>query len=253
MFSLLKRFWAVLVLALGVGVVATAAYAMAVEPVVLDLLSSGRQMSSIVTVENTFKEPLPVEVSAQVADLDETGALRATGKATEDLLIFPPQAIIQPGRTQSFRVQYVGDPDLQSSRHYFATVAQQPVPLAPGTSGVQVLYNFQVVVNVGVAGVRPNVRVTGTEIIEQDGAPHAVLLLQNDARTYGYLASGSLRLIQRDASGREIFRKSFTSEDVQREVGYGMVGANQRRRLVTPIVLPQMGGTLEAEFTPRRR
>ena len=38
------------------------AAAMTVQPVVLDLQTSGRGMSQVITVENTFSTPLPVEL-----------------------------------------------------------------------------------------------------------------------------------------------------------------------------------------------
>lgn len=89
----------------------TAAEAMTVQPVIVDLATAGGRMSAVVTVENTFATPLPVEL--KVVEADFNNGLVTTNRETEDLLIFPPQALIQPGRTQSFRVQWVGDPDLK--------------------------------------------------------------------------------------------------------------------------------------------
>lgn len=250
MIAWLKKRWAPVIAAFGLMMVATAAYAMSVQPIIIDLLPAGRHMSAIITVENLFQKPLPVELRPIVAEIQEDGTLRATEQATDDLLVFPPQAVIQPGQTQSFRVQYVGEPDLQTSRHYMVTVAQLPVAFPEGVSAVQVLYNFQVVVNVGVVGVEPDIHVVSAGVEEVDGQPHAVLLLQNNSRTYGYLAAGSLRIVQRDATGKEIFRVNLNSEEIKQQIGYGMVGANRQRRLVTPIILPQAGGTVEAQFTP---
>ncbi len=223
-----------------------------VQPVVIDLQTSGRQMSQVITVQNTFQTPLPVELRVQEAEYTVDG-LRGTGEETEDLLIFPPQALIAPGRTQSFRVQYVGDPQLQRSKHYYVTVAQLPVQLPEGQSAVQILYNFQVVVGVSVPGVRPELSIARTEIsTEGDGQPRVVLFIQNDTTTYGYLSSGSLRITHRNETGQEIFTRSFTSEEISQQIGFGLVGGGQTRRILTPIVLPQAGGTVEAQFTPGR-
>ena len=101
------------------------AVAMTVQPVILNLTLSGSGMAQLITVENTFATPLPVELRVQSLDFDQNG-IKETGKDPGDLLIFPPQAMIQPGQTQSFRVQYVGDPDLKTSKHYYVTVAQRP-------------------------------------------------------------------------------------------------------------------------------
>lgn len=252
MVARMKKWWMALTVVVAIGLAATAAYAMAVQPIILDLLSAGRRTSAVITVENTFQTPLPVELTAVVAEIQPDGTLRPTEQETDDLLVFPPAAIIQPGRSQTFRVQYVGEPDIQTSRHYMVRVAQQPVAFPSDTSAVQVVYNFQVIVNVGVVGQRPNVRVIRGEIENVEGQPRAALLLENDAPTYGYLAAGGLRIVQKDESGREIFRTVLNSEEIVQQIGYGMVAANGRRRLVTPIALPQMGGTLEVQYAPGR-
>ncbi len=90
--------------------------AMTVQPVVVDLKPGGRTMSATVSVQNTFTTPLPVELTATTLKFDEAGA-HVDGPDKGDLLIFPPQALIPPGQTQSFRIQWVGDPELAQSRH----------------------------------------------------------------------------------------------------------------------------------------
>src|SRR3546814_14277075 len=77
---------------------------MVVQPVVIDLTTSGRTMSQVITVENTFDKPLPVEMRIEGLDLTPDG-VNATGKDPGELSVFPPQALIQPGQRQSFRVQ----------------------------------------------------------------------------------------------------------------------------------------------------
>lgn len=230
----------------------TAAEAMTVQPVIVDLATAGGRMSAVVTVENTFATPLPVEL--KVVEADFNNGLVTTNRETEDLLIFPPQALIQPGRTQSFRVQWVGDPDLKQSKHYFLTVAQLPVKLPEGQSAVQILYNFQVIISVGVPGAKPDVQVTGTEQVKgEDGKVRLALDLRNDSNTYGYLSEGTLKIVAKDGKGAEVMRKSLTGAEILQQMGYGLVGPGQTRKLNTSIELPIEGGTVEATFSPRTR
>jgi fimbrial chaperone protein len=236
----------------GVGA-PTSVRAMTVQPVVVDLRTAGRQMSTVISVQNSFATPLPVELTAVEATFDETG-LHATTTPTNDLLIFPPQALIPAGQTQSFRVQYVGDPALATSRHYYVTVAQLPVRLPEGQSAIQILYNFQVVVSVGPAGARPNIQITRTEIENTpDGKHHPVVYLTNDSNTYGYLSDGRLRVVQHDAANHEVFRRAFTPAEIQQTIGFGLVAAGQHRRLPLSIDLPSGEGSVEVEFTPENR
>ncbi|GAA0735217.1 fimbria/pilus periplasmic chaperone [Sphingomonas japonica] len=227
-----------------------ALYAMTVQPVVLDLTTSGRGMSQAIIVENTFDRPLPVELRIETLDLTADG-VTPTGKDSGELAIFPPQALIQPGQRQSFRVQYVGDPAIARSKHFFVTVAQLPVQLADGTSNIQLLYNFQVLVSVSPEGVKPSLSITGTEIARNDtGAPVPAITVANATAAHGYLSRGRLRIVQYDAAGKELFRKQLAGPELQQTIGYGLIGGGQTRRVLLPLVLPQSDGRVEAQFTP---
>lgn len=229
------------------------AVAMTVQPVVVDIQTSGRGMSAVVTVQNTFATPLTVELRVEELDFDENG-VKQTGRDSGDLLVFPPQAIIQPGETQSFRVQWVGDPALARSKHYYVTVAQLPVELPEGQSAIQILYNFQVLVSVAPQGQRPSISVVSTEIGRNDqNKPVPVLVVENTAAAHGYLANGRLRIIQRDGSGRQVFERTLSGPEIQQTIGWGLVGAGQKRRVTVPVELPAEGGTIEAQFVPEGR
>jgi len=134
------------------------------------------------------------------------------------------------------------------------TVAQLPVKIPEGESALQLLYNFQIVTGVSMAGKRPNITVSNAEsYVGGDGKPRVLLVLNNNADTYGYLSNGSLRIIQKDDAGKEIFRKTMTGDQISQEIGFGLVGAGQVRKMQTGIVLPAPGGSVEAYFTPSAR
>lgn len=226
-----------------------AALAMTVQPVVIDLQTSGRQMSTVVTVENTFATPLPVELSVQELELTPEG-VKQTGKDPGDLLVFPPQAIIEPGQTQTFRIQYVGDPALAKSKHYYITVAQLPVKLPEGQSAIQILYNFQVLVSVAPSGIKPQMSVQSAEIGRNSaGKPVPVLTVANDSTAHGYLANGRLRIVQKDASGKQVFSKTMSGGEIQQTMGFGLIGGGQVRRVTVPVELPSSEGNVEASFS----
>lgn len=242
----------------GVGatiilLLAGAVIAMTVQPVAVDLRMAGRDASAPIRVENNGPNPLPVEV--RIVETDFTPeSVRASERLTDDVIAFPPQAIIPPGGTQVFRLQYVGDPDGERSRHYYAEVAQQPVELPEGQSAIQILYNFQVMVNVAsmVAG-DPQLSVTGAEVATNgDGKPVVAFTVANASRNYGYLSQGTLTIVYSDASGREIMRRSMAANDIQQNIGYGLVGPEMTRRFVTAIELESPGGRLDVSYTPAR-
>jgi fimbrial chaperone protein len=227
------------------------AAAMTVQPVVIDLQTSGRGMSQIVTVENTFTNPLPVELRIEELTADQNG-LQGTGRDPGDLLVFPPSALIAPGQTQTFRIQWVGDPAIVKSKHYYVTIAQLPVQMPKGQSAIQILYNFRVLVSVAPSGAKSNVQIVKTEIgKDKAGKPIPVITVSNDSAAHGYLSHGRLELIEKDGSGKEIFSRVLPGPEIQQVVGFGLIASGQTRRVEIPITLPTAGGTIEARFTPQ--
>lgn len=230
-----------LILGAGGGV-----QAMTVQPVAADLSTAGRDTSAPIRVENNGPNPLPVEVRLVETDFTPDG-VRASDRSTDDVIAFPPQAIIPPGGTQVFRLQYVGEPAAEHSKHYYAEVAQLPVELPEGQSAIQILYNFQVMVNVAspTAGP-PDLSVVSTEIATNaDKKPVVAFTVKNGARNYGYLSANSLTIRQVGADGKELMRKTLAANDIQQQIGFGLVGPETTRRFVTPILLDSTDGKLE--------
>ncbi len=235
------------------GLMSTAADAMTVQPVVLDLQTSGRGMSQVITVENTFATPLPVELRVEELGFVE-GGLKSTGKDPGDLVIYPPQALIEPGQTQSFRIQFVGDAALAQSKHYYVTVSQLPIDLPEGQSAIQILYDFQVLVSVAPQGAEPAITVAGAEIGRNEaGQPVPVVTFSNASAAHGYVSKGSLVITERDASGARIFSRTLPGPEIQQTIGFGLVGAGQTRRMTLPVELPSGDGTVEVVLAPDAR
>ena len=234
-----------------VGVVA----AMTVQPVVVDMSMTGRQMSAPVRVENNGPNPLPVEVRLVETDF-AVDAVGASDRLSDDIIAFPPQAIIPPGETQVFRLQYVGDPGADRSKHYYAEVAQLPVELPEGQSAIQILYNFQVMVNVAspTAGDAA-LTIESAEIVQNaEGKNMAAFTVRTSGRNYGYLSSGNLTIRHTDAAGNETVRRTLTGNEIQQMIGFGLVGPEMTRRFVSPVEVGSADGQVEATLQmPRGR
>jgi P pilus assembly chaperone PapD len=224
------------------------ANAMTVSPVVLNL-TPGAGKTQTISVENSFDKPLHVELTVQEIVPDANG-FTSTNRPSEDLLIFPPLAVIQPGQTQTFQVQYVGDA-VTRSKHYYITIAQLPVQRTEGQPAVQVLYNFQVLVSVSPERTRPALRIDRAEVgATQEGKPAAAITVTNTANAHGYLSNGRLRIVQKDRSGRRLSESSFAGPEIQQTIGYGLIAGGQTRRILVPIKLEQPDALIEAHFTP---
>lgn len=237
--------WIVICAISGGFFAATPVKATSVSPMVIDLQTSGRSVVANISVNNTSDKPLTMEVAPQALDVTPTSLKPGKG-STDDLLVMPPTALIAPGATQTFRVQWIGDPAPATSHHYFVGVNQLPVKLPEGQSAVQIVYNFNVLVNVGMTGGKPALAIQSATIGEDKGKPAPSITVTNSGTTYGYLSQRSLRLVEKDASGKEVFNKTVSGDDFQKLVGYGVIATGQTRTMVLPLELPSRSGTLTA-------
>jgi fimbrial chaperone protein len=229
----------------------SSAPATTVQPIVIDLNAAGQGTSRTITVENTNASPLPVEIRIESLSFGDDG-VSVEGPST-DLRVFPAQAVIEPGRTQTFRVQWAGGA-IERGKSYYVTVAQAPVTLPAGQSAIQVLYNFQVLVSVAPPRAQANLRVESASVgRDADGNPAPVVVVHNDSAAHAYVSRGTLSLVGRDAAGQTVFERTLAPSEIQQTIGYGLVGPGQRRSLTLPISLPAGSGSLEARFLPATR
>lgn len=146
--------------AVAAAVLSVGAAAYQVAPMVYELAPSGPEAGTVLRVENTGASPITIEIVAERRRYDEDGREQRT-PADEDFAIFPPQAVVAPGTTQSVRVRYVGDPVPPHSLTYALMVRQLPVALAAnGSNGVQFVFNFATVAHVVPRGAIADVRIT---------------------------------------------------------------------------------------------
>lgn len=226
---------------------ATFALAMGVAPVVIDMKSSGRGARSEITASNTSAAPLPIAITVSEATISNTGEV--TTVPVEDLfMIYPAQAIIGAGGVQRFRVQWIGDPDMQRGRTFIFSVAQQPVALTPGTSGIQILYNFETVVSVSPSAAQPSLAITSSNFQTIEGKRRAALTLNNPSAAVAYLSGSRVTLESKDTGGRTVWTKTYEPNEIMQNVGVGIVGAGLSRQFVLPFDLPEGGTTLNARI-----
>ena len=79
-----------------------------------------------------------------------------------------------------------------------------------------------------------------------------MVTLTNASTAYGYLSNGRLRTsfsIECDRQG-SLPANTCPARKRQQTIGFGLVGANQTRRMALPVIFPKSGGRVEAEFTP---
>jgi fimbrial chaperone protein len=211
---------------------ASGASAMSVEPMLLDLASVGKTAQQSFRVANNGAAAIPVEIAVSRIELGPNGE-QSGQPAGKEFLIYPPQAIIPAGASQVFRVQWIGEPDLAKSRSYRFDVAQVPVKLSKEQSGIQIVMNFGVTVNVAPPGAKSDIQVIGAApVVGKDGKRLASLTVKNPGSKHAYLRQSVI-----DLSGGG-WSAQMTSSTFTQQVGLGVIQPGKERRFILPIEVP---------------
>lgn len=221
---------------------------MSVSPTHVEMLSSGSASRAMVTVFNDSNSPLPVEAIIRAAAYDEAGTL-GTSDTTEDFLVIPPQALIAPGATQNFRIQWLGDPLIESSRSFLFSIQQVPIRLPKSQGTVRLVMAIGVLINVAPPKGQPSLDLVGTGIADnQRGRRQPTITVQNRSAVHALLPQATVRVW----SGR--WSAVVTPGTLSQKIGIGLVDPGKRRKFILPIELPADIKEVQAsiDFKPKR-
>jgi fimbrial chaperone protein len=95
---------------------------------------SGSGANYRLMIRNTNAMPITLEITPYRVTVDDKGvAVRTPEEA--DVILFPPQTVVQPSREQAIQVRYVGDPAITEGRVYAILVGQLPVDFSMDSAG----------------------------------------------------------------------------------------------------------------------
>jgi fimbrial chaperone protein len=221
--------------------------AMTVSPTQVEMTSIGSGAQARISVTNTDDEPLAVEAILSRATLDENG-VPITSPAGDEFLVMPPQAIIAPGGTQNFRIQWLGDPEIDSSRTYLLYISQIPVKRR-ANSVVQVVVSIGVMINVAPPQGLPSLKLVSAGIVsDRRGIRHPTLTVENPTRIHALFPQANVSL----SSGA--WSDTVSSGLLGEKIGIGLVQPGSRRRFILPVDLPPNVTSFRAsiDFRPSR-
>jgi len=161
---------------------------MTMEPV-----GDGSKQDVIIT--NTHDYPLTLEITATERAVATDGSETETD-ASEDWIVFPPLAIVQPGKQQRVRLQYAGGA-IKQSKAYRIIVAQVAVDDGAGDLKVGFNYQFKTAAYVAPKGAAFDIQ---TRSIEPTTGGYTVQLL-NAGNRHAVLSTGSW--MGKDGAGKE--------------------------------------------------
>ncbi|MBA2127419.1 molecular chaperone [Hyphomicrobium methylovorum] len=222
---------------------ADAAQAMSVSPTEIEMSTVGGKSRAQIGVTNDGDLPLPVELVLNKLTLDEASG-RTLSAAGDEFLVFPPQAMIAPGETQVFRLQWVGEPDIAASKSYLMSVSQVPVKFKGARSQVQVVVGLGVVVNVAPPSGTPNLRVVAAGISnDRGGHRHPTITVENTGNVHALLSRATI-----DVSGHG-WSTQVPAAIIRERLGMGLVQPGKRRSFVLPVAVPDNVAAVGAALT----
>jgi fimbrial chaperone protein len=224
------------------------AAATSVSPIQLEMTSAGSASRTQVTVNNTSQAPLTLEATLRRMELGENGE-QTLESANQDFLIFPPQALVPPGGTQVFRVQWVGEPRLGASQSFLMSLTQIPVKFPQNQAAVQVVMSFGVLINVAPPQGVPELKLIGTGItVEKPGKHHPTITVENNTAVHALLQQATIKL----SSGS--WSRTLSPAEIGQKVGSGLVQPGKRRKFTLPVELPDGVTSVRAniDYRPKR-
>lgn len=241
--------------AVTVAAIASPASALLVQPVVIDMQTSGARTNAAITITNDRNRPDTIEISVNKLTLPEKGAPVLTPVSGDNFLIFPPTVTIQPGHTQVVRIRWVGEPVLAQSQTYMFATSELPIPNAKGT-GIQLLYSIQSLVTVTSPTLNPDVHVISavrdseTHPAQEKGKPAVVVkgisvVFQNKGGAIDYVSHHRLRL---SIGGTPGWSKTLEATDISKSAGLGLLGPNSKRELFFPLSDVPSQGAIQASL-----
>jgi fimbrial chaperone protein len=244
----LRNLLTVLAISVAPWTVSTA-QALTVSPVQVEMTSAGGKARATVTVINNSTAPLPIEAVVQRMTLDENGRAQ-TSKAADEFLLMPPQAMIAPGATQNFRIQWLGEPMLAESQSFFIFFNQVPVKQPAGQSAVQVVMSMGVMVNVAPPQGQAGLKVVTTGVAtDAKGMRHPTITVQNPTKVHALLPEANIRL----SSGG--WSQTVPPGLLSETIGSGLVQPGKQRRFILPVDLPANVSSVQAsvDMTARKQ
>ena len=130
------------------------------KPIVLQLTPSGAGASQQMTITNSHKVPIAIEVKAyrRVQNPDGTDVLTLEN---EDIIISPPQMVVAPGTSQAVRVRWVGEANPTSELSYRIVTTQLPINFRSESKGdvaakVNLNYTYEAALYIVPKGSAPS-------------------------------------------------------------------------------------------------
>lgn len=224
-------------------------HAYELEPIVVQLAPAGNGSVQSMTVTNTHDVPIAIEVAVYRREQNVDGT-EEREEELEDILLTPPQMVIAPGASQTFKVRYVGPQDIQRERTYRVVTEQLPIRLKEEhrddfSAQVSMRYRYEAALYVVPPQREPAFRLLDAKPVEANGERFLDLDIASEGNMRAILQDPRLTL--EGASGST----TLSGEEIGALEGLNILAGNHRQvRLPWPESVPfgEVETSLEARL-----
>lgn len=194
------KVWLILSVVMFIVLVASAkVFAFQLTPTVSVIDLPADSSGVTVTLQNPRNVALPVEFEIVERFINEDGSEDYTS-ADDQFLIFPPQALINPGETQSIRIQWVDQAPV-TSRSFTLFAKEIEVDLTEKDEPMlQTLFRMGASIHVAPSLSEPDVSITAFS----ESTEGAHLTLENSGNRFIYLNDVELKFDSKTYTGNEL-------------------------------------------------
>lgn len=174
-------------------------------PIVQDFAPVGRDAVKNFRVTNTTPDSIAVEVRMARRAIETDGEEVLTPEE-EDFTVYPGQIVVEPGKTQTIQVRWLGDPEPTTELAYRIIAEQLPVELDAAqqdVASVRLLVKYEGSVYIVPKGAEADIALTGVARIDgDDGSDRLQVRLANRGDAHGIVRNPSLTLT--DSQGTSV-------------------------------------------------
>ncbi len=150
----------------------TPAFSYDMKPIVIQLAPSGAGATQSVVLTNTHDVPIAIEVRAYTRAQNPDGTENRTPE-DDNLIITPPQMVIAPKASQSFKVRWIGDPAPDKELAFRLVSSQLPIKFRDEKKGdvsvnVTMNYRYEAALYVVPPQSKPSARLTGIAPVKDE-------------------------------------------------------------------------------------
>lgn len=233
---------------LALALTSAAAQAARVSPMIVEVTPTGRGSVARVELSNPTLAEFPVEVQMFRGVISEAGELELIA-ADDEFLVFPAQRIVAPQSQQVFRVQYIGEPEIAASEMFYMQIRQIPVQLSTTENQVQVVVNFNILVNVIPEGAKPDPVVESIQPSVRGEANGIEVRMANRGTRYYTAGTVPWQISGTAIDGTPVSLR-LSAQEVSKQIGVGVVAPGRARVFFIPMEKPMTVGTTKVSMEP---